>query len=281
VSIQTQVSFGYEFSVDKHRMSQLLAPGNGFWTGPGIPLDGWDGGIAGASPQFELRSGWLTLFPSEPSTQAFPIHWFADQERRSKPGELDAAAFAADARSALDGARDLASYSLFVGEGLEKVLQIGDKLRFSHDGSGAFSYSARRDSVTVFSAGSVQSIDQGGPFAIWQSRDAYPRADEWPVQAPPLTLHEVGVQVRRFSEFADSHPIYVSVRILDRMFRLGSRQGARVDPYYVFVARTNSLIEYNGFPERAIHAAGRLDAPGFSLIEDAAEQLIEPKTRLL
>jgi hypothetical protein len=65
MSIEMELIFGYEFSVARHRTSQLLAPGNGFWTGPGYRLDGW-GGIAGATPQFELRSGWLTFLPSEP-----------------------------------------------------------------------------------------------------------------------------------------------------------------------------------------------------------------------
>jgi hypothetical protein len=234
-----------------------------------------------------------------------PVHWFADYQR-GQPGEWDREAHLADTQSELDAAledgrinmdkldhateqsarrrgsvRNLASFSLFVGEGLEKVLRIGDRLRFSHHGDGAFSYNVQRDSVTVFSAGSLQTMDGGGPFAIWQDNEAYSKADETLVQARPATIHEISERMQRLGEFADSHHVYVTVRILDRMFRLASRQVACVDPYYVFLARTNSRIQSAGYPEPGIHAAGRLDAPGIALIEDAAEQLIAPKTRLL
>ena len=61
-----------------------------------------------------------------------------------------------------------ASFSLVVGDSLSSALRIGDELKYSRDGNGDFRYSLERSSETVFSAGTVDPSDPGGPIAVWQ-----------------------------------------------------------------------------------------------------------------
>jgi len=281
--------------------------------------------MVGHKPRFELCGGWLTLRPTDQWTQSFPLHWFSDAEPR-QPGNWDAASDRDCLRAAIEAAkqgadvnmeafrqaleeadrqrgrtRDLGSYSLFVGDALEKVLRIDDQLRFSRGFSGEFTYSVKRSSETVFSAGAVAGSDEGGPFGIWQSPEAYPQWDEKLTNARPSSFELVQEQMRQLQEFADAHKVYVSVRINKQSFRLVDEQGVRVDRYYVFLARTNPIMVPLGSSEHAVHAAGDIDAlrkalvagsstwcrfrgrrlDAIELIADAARQLTVPKTRLL
>jgi len=129
--------------------------------------------MVGHKPRFELCGGWLTLRPTDQWTKSFPLHWFSDAEPR-QPGNWDAASDRDCLRAAIEAAkqggdvnmeafrqaleeadrqrgrtRDLGSYSLFVGDALEKVLRIDDQLRFSRGFSGEFTYRVKRNSETV------------------------------------------------------------------------------------------------------------------------------------
>jgi hypothetical protein len=70
--------------------------------------------------------------------------------------------------------RDLASFSLFVGEALASALQAGDELRSSRDGNGDFRFSVERDAQMVFSAGTVSRSDSATPITVWQEYDRRP-----------------------------------------------------------------------------------------------------------
>ena len=72
-----------------------------------------------------------------------------------------------------------------------------------------------------------------------------------------------------------------SARIHDKQFRLTARQGAKLRPYYVFLARENSLMSSTGDTSEAVHAAGRLDVLRVKEIEDTALHLMMPQTMLL
>jgi hypothetical protein len=196
--------------------------------GKGCGLDAFGNreGVAGPNPRFELRAGWLTMFPSEGWTTPLPLYQFSD-DTRPKPALPDIAGWwkrqleppdpAALAREKIEleerlsynrVTRNLASYSLFVGEALHHVLQTGDRLTFAYDGFKGFQYLVERNTETVFTAGPVSSIDAGETIAVWQEIDD-----------PQL------MKVRR---------PYISVRIGDRSFQLIDGQEAHSDPYCVF-----------------------------------------------
>lgn len=204
--------------------------------------------MVGPKPRFELCAGWLTLLPTDGWTQSLR---FRDQER------------------------NLTSYSVFAGEAPENALRIGDEFKFSRDANGDFLYSVRRSSETVLTAGSVGRHDEGGPVAVWQEYDSLPNpnAEALKKQLPGLPVAE-RLYVPRS---------YVSARIKDQMFHLLDGGEVHVDPYYVFLARSNKNVPAFAleFTPRAVHSAGRLDALGKELIIDAARQLTAPKTRTL
>jgi hypothetical protein len=148
--------------------------------------------------------------------------------------------------------RDFVSFSLFVGESLSCALRTGDDLRYLRDANGDFRYSIERGSETVFSAGTVGTCDSGGPMAIWQEYDRHPKP-------------------------------YISARIHGKNFHLTDGQGALVEPYYVFLARSNRTVPPSAFEftARAVHAAGRLDLLRKEEITDAAYRLAKPYVELL
>jgi hypothetical protein len=277
------------------------------WTGQGSsrPSDiDKRRGIAGPRPQFVLRAGWLTLFPSEGWTRSLPLGWFADVEPPRREVWLAACSDAIKAAIPIatsaaswngwDGSsyskalhaakedalwrrgltRDLASYSVFVGEALGRVLRIGDEFRFSHNGYGYFCYSAVRKAETVFSAGSVRGVDGGGPLAVWQEYDRHPNPDVEAVKklSPNLPV----------AEWIDVQRSYVSVRIKDQMFRLFDGEEALIEPYFVFLARSRkTLTSLPPFDIEAVHCAGRLGPLGKELFIDAARQLTAPRIKIL
>jgi hypothetical protein len=307
MAIPSNLTFTYEFTVQKSDLSEPVLPTGcePCWSGQGSGQAGYgpSGGIAGPRPRFELSAGWITLFPSEGSAPSLPARSFSDVEglrhRNSdaalwRDAGLDAVRTAANRSrqgertfvEAMQDAmkdevrlrrlmRDVASYSVFSGEALGNVFRIGDEFRFSRDGNGDFYYSVRRNSETVFSAGSVGWVDYGGPIAIWQEHDRHPNPN---VEAPRKRLPNV-----RVAEFFDVHRPYVSVRLKGETFQLLDGQEVYEDPYYVFLARSNRNvpnIAYE-FTPRAVHSAGRLDLLDRDLIVDAARQLTIPKTKLL
>lgn len=102
------------------------------------------------------------------------------------------------------------------------------------------------------------------------------------------------------SQVAEAHKVYTAVRVNERVFHLVAGQNVYVNPYYVFVARTNSLFEPIGCTMRAVHSFGRIDTLADELtvkgdrrrwwkrrdcfdvkvlIRDAAEQLTAPNAR--
>jgi hypothetical protein len=306
--------FQYAFTVQERCLSQStrsiaarlpiggLVPSDRCWSGGGTGT-----GLAGPTPRFELCAGWFTLFPSELRRQSFHRSLFADFERRRPVDEAEEQEMQADLheefREAMRASkragdtwqeslyralyeidkrkgrfRDLSSYSVCVGNTLEKVLRIGDELRFSAGPN--FTYSVRRNDDIILSAGNLGQPDDEGPFAIWQSRDTYP---DWPkdLAVHPSSSTEALEQSRKIKEFADTHPVYASARIRDKQFRLTARQGAKLHPYYVFLARENWLIRLAGDTSEAVHAAGRLDVLRITEIEDAALHLMMSKTMLL
>jgi hypothetical protein len=265
-------------------------------------------GLVGTDPKFDLAAGWLTLFPTAGWTQSFPTRWFSDVERppqgpdsaaqvaaikaagtefleaqkeahkeaaaRIVPGDF--ASYTKATNEAMAGAlrrrgltRDLVSYSVFVGEALGSVLRMGDEFAFSRDLNGDFHYSLRRGSETILGAGSVGGRDSGGAMAVWQDYDRHPIP-----QDPSIGVGEW---------FLDVHKPYVTVRIHDQVFHLLDREDAKLDPYYVFLARSNKNLPPIAFEfaPRAVYSAGRVDEIGSKLICDAADRLISPKIRML
>ena len=229
----------------------------------------------------------------------FPVHWFSDIDPEAR--RFDKAGYLRDEHEAMDKAhqsghfnieaymaamdeanlrsgqgRKLVSYSLFVGEALDKALQIGDELFFLRDLGGRFGYWVERNGELTFSAGTAHRPDRGGPFAVWQEYDTYlnPNADKLKEQYK----HQPSV---RIAESFDVHKPYVSVRIKEKNFRLLDEQDAHVHPFYAFLARANQPCLTFEFEPMAVHAAGRLDQVEKELIIDAAYQLTEPRTRLL
>jgi hypothetical protein len=244
--------------------------------GRGFDAFGNREGVAGPNPRFELRAGWLTMFPSEGWIKPLALYEFSD-DTRSKPALPDFASWWKRQREPPDSiamarekaemeerlnynraTRNLTSYSLFVGGALQHVLQTGDQLTFAYDGFEGFQYFVERSMETVFAAGPVPGIDAGKTVAVWQETDD-----------PTL------MKVRR---------PYISVRIGNRTFQLIDGQEAHSDPYYVFVARSNNHVPegfFLGHVPRAIHAAGSLRYLPRELIADAAQQLTKPKIRIL
>jgi hypothetical protein len=309
------LTFRYEFAVQRCHLSQSAesissqdsasrsARQNICWTGGGNgrACSGENEGIVGPRPMFELREGWLTLLPSDGWTQSLPARWFSDAERRqrnpdaaewleaqketlidmtSRSGQMDLSSPRKTSNDATNAALrrglklDLASYSVFVGEALGDVLRIGDKFKFSRDGYGDFCYSVGRSGDTVFSAGSVGRVDDGGPVAVWQEYDSHPN--------PNAEALKKKLPHMRIAESINVHRPYVSVRVKDQMFQLLDGQEVHIDPYYVFLARSNknvSAIDFE-FTPRAVHSTGCLDTlVGKEQIIDAARQLTAPKTK--
>jgi hypothetical protein len=79
------------------------------------------------------------------------------------------------------------------------------------------------------------------------------------------------------------HKPYVTTGVKDETFHLLDGQEVRIDPYYVFLARSNNNLRLldGGSMFPALHAAGSLDALGKDLIIDAAWRLDNPKIKLL
>ncbi len=269
--------------------------------------------MVGPRPRFELHAGWLTLVPTEGWTQSLSTRWFSDVER---PPRSDGATRVADIKAigaefleaqreahkeaasrsvrgdfasctkamdeALAGAllrrgltRNLASFAVFVGEALGSVFRIGDEFKFSRDGNGDFRYSVVRNSEMVFSAGSVGRVDDGESIAVWQEYDRHPNpnAEALKKEFPNM----------RVAEWIDVHRPYASVRVKDQIFHLLDGQEVHIDPYYVFLARSNKNVPAIAFEftPRAVHSAGCLGALGKELIIDATRQLTAPIVRLL
>jgi hypothetical protein len=308
MAISGDLTFTYEFTVQKCDLSEPNSPDAGresCWSGQGSgkAAYGPSGGIAGPRPRFELSAGWITLFPCKGSAPSLLARSFSDIEglrhrnsdaalwrdarhyavrtaaNRSRQGErtfVEAMQDAMKAEVRLRGLiRDVASYSVFSGEALENVFRIGDEFRFSRDGNGDFYCSVRRNSETVFSAGSVGWMDYGGPIEIWQEHDRHPNPN---VEALRKRMPNV-----RVAEFFDVHRPYVTVRLKGQTFQLLDGQEVFEDPYYVFLARSNRNVPHLAyeFTPRAVHSAGRLDLLDRDLIIDAARRLMAPKTRLL
>jgi hypothetical protein len=85
------------------------------------------------------------------------------------------------------------------------------------------------------------------------------------------------------AEWIHVHRPYVTARIHDQIFQLLDEEEAYVDPYYVYLARSNRNVPALVFEfiPRAVHAAGLMNEWGKEMIVDAARQLTAPKTRVL
>jgi hypothetical protein len=196
--------------------------------------------------------------------------------------KVDPEAYREEERAALRRAlrrrgftRDLASYSLLVGDSLSSALRAGDSLDFSRDANGDFRYSVVRNSETVLSAGTVGSSDPNGPIAVWQEYDRYPNPN-----ADALKKKFPATQV---AEWIRVHRTRVTARIREQEFQLTDGQEAHSDPYYIFLARSNAKVPPIAFEftPRAVHAAGRLDVPTKDQIIDAARKLTAPEVIML
>jgi hypothetical protein len=313
MSIGAGLTFKYQFNVKAE--IQHVSPEVLCWAGEGAGR-GYSGrteGIVGPKPRFELRAGWLSLFPTGGWIRSLPTRWFSDAEHppRGTDRAAHAAAIKAQGAEWLEaqkesqnevgsaGAwedfnayikatndamgralerrglrRSLASYAVFVGESLGRVLRIGDEVQFSRDGSGDFQYRVLRNSEMMLSAGSVGRVDEGEPIAIWQEYDHDPN---------PYTEAGRKTSFNMRVGSIDEHKPYVSVRVKGKMFHLLDGQEVHVDPYFVFLARSNKNVPALAFEftPRAVHSAGRLDALAMELIIDAARQLTTPRTRIL
>jgi len=219
-------------------------------------------GLVGPKPKFELCAGWLTLLPTEEWTQALPVRWFSDAEVLS-PSNRHAT-------------RKLKSFSLYVGDALQNVLQAGDTLRFSRNELGAFSYRLEWNCEVILSAGRV--VDEGGPVTLWQEYDSKPN----PNAGQTILGRPVAERINVIRP-------YVSVRLDDQVFHLLAGQDAYVDPHYVFLERSNYHDKgshlMDGYNSPAVYAAGSIGELQKGLtkehIKNAAHQLTAPKTRIL
>lgn len=306
--ISPNLTFRYQFAVggcQSQGSDPDTAPQDLCWTGEGSgqAYFGKGEGIVGPKPRFEWRAGWLNLFPSGGWTQCLPVRWFSDVDARllgdlparwleaqkealkdaaSQNVKADFAAYRKASAAALADAlrrrgltRDLAGYSVFVGEALGRTLQIGDEFKISRNGNGDFQYSVVRNSELVLSAGAVEGVDNGGPIAVWQEYDRHPNPD-----AEAAKIRSPNMRV---AEWIDVHKPYVSVRVKEQMFHLLDGEDMHVDPYYAFVARSNKNAPAIAFgPKRlAVHSAGFLGALSKELIIDAARQLVAPSAKAL
>ncbi len=308
--IDPALTFNYTFTVQ----DSGLAPGRWVGQGSGLSALGNVAGLAGPSPRFELRSGWLMLFPTHGWSRSFPIRAFSDQpqlyemdesarlaalkahgesfldaqkealkeaaEKVSPKGNFDA--YMKEKAAAFERAlrrrglsRDFTSFSLLVGESLGSALQAGDELQYSRDGNGDFRYSVGRNSETVLSAGTVGTSDPGGPMAVWQEYDRHPNPN-----AESLRKQSRSFKV---AEWIYVHKPYVSARIQGQQFHLLDGQEAFIEPYYIFLARSNQKVPAIAFEftPRAVHSAGRLDLVSKEQIIDAAHKLTRQRVRLL
>lgn len=127
----------------------------------------------------------------------------------------------------------------------------------------------------VFCAGTIAGSDRGGAMAIWQEYDSEPNPD-----AEELKRR---FPADRVAETIQVHRPYVTARIRDRQFLLREGEAALLEPYYIFLARSNqdvSVYEFE-FAPRAVHAAARLDVLTKGQIAAAARTLTRPHTRML
>ena len=76
---------------------------------------------------------------------------------------------------------------------------------------------------------------------------------------------------------------YATARIQEQQFHLLDGQEVQIDPYYVFLARSNQKVPVIAFEftPRAVHSAGRLDLLSKDQIIDAAQKLTRQHVRLL
>ena len=150
-------------------------------------------------------------------------------------------------------------------------------------------------------------------MAVWEWPKAYrnPKVKEIMAARPSSSpdavngakqLEKTLKRSARLSQVTEEHKIYVHVRVNGQVFHLVDGRDVYVDPYYVFVARTSSLIQSTDSPMRAVHSFGRIDTlanelivkrdwrrwwkrRGYRdvkvLIRDAAEQLTAPEVRVL
>jgi hypothetical protein len=307
--IDPKQTFNYRFEVQKAGSSSRgIGTGACFGVFPDFEP------LAGSNPTFELDSGWLSLFPTAGWARSLPTRSFSDQphpssmdeqarladmksyhelflqaqkesweeaDERVPPG-ADVEERLKEQQVAFERAlrrrgitRDLASFSLFVGEALAGALQTGDELRYSRDGNGDFRFSVERDAQTVFSAGTVSRSDSASPIAIWQEYDRRPNPNAEALKKERPTLN--------VAEWIYLPKPYVTARIKDQQFRLVDGEEAQVESYYVFLARSNRNVPALAFEftSRAVHAAGRLDVLTKEQIIDAAQTLTRPQVRLL
>jgi hypothetical protein len=305
--------FDYQFTMQRSDAA------TGRWHGPGSTRSTRFGivGLVGPNPRCEVTAGWLTLFPTGGWAHSFPVRSFSDYidphkgDKQARLAELERSGeeFRTLMTQALDEAvrrmaptapkddverfrkeqdaamarlqrllgrtRDLASYALHVGDALAAALQDGDVLKYARDGNGDYHYGVQRGSDVVFSAGTVPWHDGGGAMAIWQHHDELPNphADDLKKQYP----HD------RIAETIPVHRPYVNARIHDRHFLLLDGDEALLEPYYIFLARSNQDVPVLAFEftPRAVHAAGRLDVLTREQIADAARALTRPQVRML
>ena len=308
--ISPDLMFDYRFEVQASDAPASHWQGRGSTLSTFLEVDG----LVGPDPRCEVSAGWLTLFPTGGWTHSMPIRWFSDYvdphdgdqdarlaeikrrgdehraimnqswreaaERVSPKEDMERFAKERDAiRERLLRAhgrtRDLASYGLYVGDSLAAALRHGDVLRYSRDGNGDYRYSVERASDLIFSAGTVATVDRGGPMAIWQEYDAYPNqfAKEMKKQPTPFKV----------AESIHIHRPYVTARIGDRQFLLLDGDYALLEPYYIFLARSNQDVPAIAFEftPRAVHAAARLDVLTKDQVADAARTLTAPMVRVL
>jgi hypothetical protein len=312
MAISPTLTFRYRFAVKGPEPVQGKWTGEG----AGAAHYGQSDGLVGPKPRFELCSGWLTLFPTENWTQSLPSRAFYDPQRlpqemthaarmaetrahAEKWGEAQQEAFQETAAErvpwdfashmkrqgeAMEGAlrrrgltRDLAACSVFVGEALGNALRIADAFEFSRNPGGDFDYRVARNSETILSAGSLGSVDSGGPIAVWQEHDRHPNrnAEDLKMKFPNWSI----------ADWIDVPKPYVTARVKEQVFHLLDDEEAHIDQYCVFLARSNQ--QFVGpftfeFARRAVHAAGRLDhSLRKELIIDAARRLSAPQVRLL
>jgi hypothetical protein len=222
-------------------------------------------GLVGPKPHFELCSGWLTLLPTEGWTQPLPLRMFSDAEVPG-PGNHHEK-------------RNLKSFSFYVGEALQKVLRASDTLGVSRNETGAFSYSLERKCELILIAGCV--VDEDGPVALWQEYDSEPNPNAG--QSLP------GRPNFRFAERISLVRPYVSVSVNDQVFHLLEGQDLYIDPYYVFLARSNynnkGLHLLDGHHAPAVYSAGRIGELQKELtkelVRNASQQLTASMTRIL
>jgi hypothetical protein len=85
------------------------------------------------------------------------------------------------------------------------------------------------------------------------------------------------------AEWVYVHKPYVTARIQEQQFHLSDGEEAQIDPYYVFLARSNEKVPAIAFEftPRAVHCAGHLDVASKDQILEAATRLTRQNIRLL